>query len=64
MTYKPLLSLKEDYPALLRCKINTVGQRATKFWTPLYTRCDPPIDFKECALIPRAQVRNLWVMGS
>ena len=64
MTYKPLLSLKEDYPALLRCKINTVGQRAARFWTPLYTRTDPPVDFKECAISPRAQVRSLWVMGS
>ena len=32
MTYKPLLQLKEDYPALFRAKINTNGSKACMFW--------------------------------
>ena len=64
MTYTSLLSTKEDYPALLRCKINTAGQRAARFWTMMHNRCDAPVDFKGCALVPRAQVRSLWIMGS
>ena len=64
MTYKPLLQIKEDYPALLRAKINMSGSRACKFWTPQFARCDAPPDLRECGLVPQACFRSLWVMGS
>ena len=64
MTYKLLLQLKEDYPALFRAKINTGGSKACKFWTPQYGRCDPPLNFRECGLIPIVCFRSLWIMGS
>ena len=64
MTYKPLLQLKEDYPALFRAKINTGGSKACKFWTPQYGRCDPPLNLRECGLIPIGCFRSLWIMGS
>ena len=44
MTYKPALQIKEDYAPLLRCKINMSGSRACRFWTPMYTRRDPPMN--------------------
>ena len=64
MTYKPLLQLKEDYPALFRAKINTGGSKACKFWTPQYGRCDPPLNLRECGLIPIVCFRSLWIMES
>ena len=64
MTYKPLLQTKEDYPALLRAKINTSGTRACRFWTPQFARCDAPQDLRECGLVPRVCFRSLWIMGS
>ena len=64
MSYKPLLSIKADYPALLRCKINATGQRSARFWTPLSERCGPPAEFRDCNLVPRVQVRSMWIMGS
>ena len=62
MTDKPLLQLKEDYPALLRAQINTSGSKACKFWTPQYGRCDPPQNLRECGLIPIVCFRSLWIM--
>ena len=64
MTYKPLLQTKEDYPALLRAKINTGGTKACRFWTPQFARCDAPQDLRECGLVPRVCFRSLWKMGS
>ena len=64
MTYKPLLQLKEDYPALLRAKINMSGSKACKFWTPQFGRCDAPPDLDKCGLVPRVCFRSLWIMGS
>ena len=63
MTYKPALQQKEDYPPLLRCKINMAGTRMCRFWSPMFTRCDPPADLKECALVPRICVRGMWIMA-
>ena len=63
MTYKPALQTKEDYAPLLRCKINTAGSRACRFWTPMYSRCDAPAELKECSLLPRICVRGLWIMA-
>ena len=64
MTYKPLLQLKEDYPALFRAKINIGGSKACKFWTPQHGRCDPPQNLRDCGLVPVVCFRSLWIMGS
>ena len=64
MTYKPLLQLKEDYPALFRAKINIGGSKACKFWTPQYGRCDPPQNLRDCGLVPVVCFRSLWIMVS
>ena len=64
MTYKPLLLLKDDYPALVRCKINVRGTKACRFWTPACERREMPDDLRECRLVPRVQFKSLWIMGS
>ena len=64
MTYKPLLLTKDDYPPLIRCKINVRGTKACRCWTPTYERCEIPDDLRECRLVPRVQFKSLWVMGS
>ena len=64
MTYKPCLSIKEDCAALLRAKVNVGGSKSCRFWTPKYARCDCPDNFKDVGLIPRINVRSLWIMGS
>ena len=63
MTYKPSMSLKEEYPALVRCKINMAGARRARFWDSNHARCDPPADLRDCPLVPRVQARSLWIMG-
>ena len=64
MTYKPLLLLKDDYPALVQCNINVRGTKACRFWTPACERCEMPDDLRECRLVPRVQFKSLGVMGS
>ena len=64
VTYKPCLSLKEDYPALLRTKINVGGSKTCRFWNMFGKRIEAPENMKECMLVPRVVVRSLWVMGS
>ena len=63
-TYKPCLSIKEDCAALLRAKLNVSGNKSCRFWTSKYARCEAPEDFKDCDLVPRINVRSLWIMGS
>ena len=64
MSYKPLLSIKEDYPALIRCKMNISGHRACKCWTPSFARRDLPEDLRDCNVVPRVLFKSLWIMGS
>ena len=64
VTYTPCLSLKEDYPALLRTKINVGGSKTCRFWNMFGKRIEAPENMKECMLVPRVVVRSLWVMGS
>ena len=64
MTYKPCLSIKEDCAALLRAKVNVGGSKPCRFWTNKYARCDAPDEFKNLDLVPRINVRSLWIMGS
>ena len=64
MSYKPLLSIKEDYPALIRCKMNISGHRACKCWTPSFARRGLPEDLRDCNVVPRVLFKSLWIMGS
>ena len=52
-----------DYPATLRCKLNTVGQKACRFWTDKFERLNMPEDLRLCGLIPRVHVKSLYIMG-
>ena len=64
MTYKPILLTKDDYPSLIRCKINTSGSKACRFWTHQFARCEMPDDLRLCGLVPRVDFKSLWIMGS
>ena len=64
VNYKPLLLTKEDYPSLIRCKINISGSKACRFWTHQFARCDMPEDLRNCGLVPRVHFKSLWIMGS
>ena len=61
--YRPCLQRNKDYPALIRCKINTAGQRACRYWTESHCPTDAPEDMRECGLVPRVQVKSLYIMG-
>ena len=64
VTYKPLLvPQKDDYPPLIRCKVNTAGQKVVRCWDADQARCDLPEDLRACTLVPRVHFRSLWVMG-
>ena len=63
-TYKPLLVPgKDDYEPLVRCKINTEGRGACRFWNEDQERIDMPEDLRDCTLVPRVQIKSLWLMG-
>ena len=65
VNYKPLLVPgKDDYPPLLRCKINTAGHKACKVWNDDNERCDMPEDLRDYNLVGvRVHFRSLWLMG-
>ena len=64
MNYKPGLSRKDDYPALMRATINVAGSRNCRFGNTDGTRAEMPGDLKDYGLAPRVNVRPLWIMGS
>ena len=57
------LQRKGDYTPTVRCKLNVTGQRACRYWSEHYARMEPPEDLRECGLVPRVQVKSLYVMG-
>ena len=61
--YRPCLSKRGDYTPTLRCKINTTGQRVCRFWNDKYEKITMPEDLKTCGLVPRVQVKSLYIMG-
>ena len=64
LTYKPLLVPgKDDYEPLVRCKINTEGRGACRCWNDQQERIDMPEDLRDCMLVPRVQIKSLWIMG-
>ena len=65
VNYKPILVPgKDDYPPLLRCKINTAGHKACKVWNDENERCNMPEDLRDYSLVGvRVHFRSLWLMG-
>ena len=64
LTYKPLLvPQKDEYPPLVRCKINTEGRGACRCWDQNQERIDMPNDLRDCTLVPRVHIKSLWIMG-
>ena len=61
--YRPCLHRHDHYPALVRCKLNVAGQRACRYWGQDHAPMEAPDDLRECGLVPRVQVKSLWVMG-
>ena len=64
LEYKPCVSKKRgDYPETTRCKLNLSGQRACRFWSEKYEKIEQPEDLRLCGLVPRIQVKSLYIMG-
>ena len=61
--FRQRLQRKGDYTPTVRCKLNVTGQRACRYWSERYARMEPPEDLRECGLVPRVQVKSLYVMG-
>ena len=53
---------KDDYEPPVRCKINTEGRGACRFWNEDQERIDMPEDLRDCTLVPRVQIKSLWLM--
>ena len=39
------------------------GQRACRYWTQDHCPTEAPEDLRGCGLVPRVQVKSLYVMG-
>ena len=64
LTYKPLLvPQKDEYPPLVRCKINTEGRGACRCWNDSQERIDMPEDLRDRTLVPRVHIKSLWILG-
>ena len=61
--YRPSLQKKGDYIPTVRCKLNTLGQKQCRFWNDKYEKIAMPEDLKTCGLVPRVQVKPLYIMG-
>jgi len=61
--YRSCVQQKGDHPPSVRCKLNVAGQRMCRFWNERYERIDMPEDLRQCGLVPRVQVRSLYIMG-
>ena len=61
--YRDCLQKKGDYTPTVRCKLNVSGQKACRFWTEKYEKMEMPVDLRECGLVPRVQVKSMYVMG-
>ena len=64
MNYKPIVSRKEDYLALMRAKINIAGSRNCRFGSMGGARAEMPGDLKDYGMTSRVNARSLWIMGS
>ena len=53
----------EDYPALLRTKLQTTGPMQVRYWNPKGEVCEPPEDWRQCEFKVRLHVRSLYLMG-
>ncbi len=63
-TYHSPVKPSEKYDPLLRTKINTSGNYATRFWDTESKAIAYPASLKGVQLIPRLHVSHLWIMGS
>ena len=61
--YRECLQKRGEYPESVRTKINVSGQRACRFWNEHYEKIEMPEDLRQCGLVPRVQVKSLYVMG-
>ncbi len=63
-SYHSPVKHSEKYDPLLRTKINTSGNYATRFWDAEGKALAYPACLKGVRLIPRLHVSHLWIMGS
>ena len=61
--YKPCLTRKGSYPALLRTKINMEGVRSCRFWDENGARRKAPEDWRAVELVPSLVLHHVWQTG-
>ncbi len=62
-SYHPTLRRKEDYPVLLRTKLDTTGRRACKYWMEEQEKRDAPEEWRTTEVRPQLHISHLWIMG-
>ena len=63
-SYHSPVKPSEKYDPLLRTKINSSGNYATRFWDTESKALAYPACLKGVQLIPRLHISHLWIMGS
>ena len=61
--FKPTLTRKGSYPALLRTKINVEGVRPCRYWDENGAPREAPQDWRAVELVPSLVLRHVWKMG-
>jgi hypothetical protein len=63
-TYHSPVKHSEKYDPLLRTKLTTSGNWATRFWDTEGKALAAPANLKGVRLIPRLHISHLWIMGT
>ena len=61
--HKPVTKKTGEYLRNLRCKVNTGGFYAVRYWDGERTRAEPPQDHTGLAYNAVVRLRSLWVSG-
>jgi hypothetical protein len=61
-SYRSPVTRKEVYQALLRCKVNTSGQKNARAWRE-QERIELPSNLRNVPLVPRITLSHLWMMS-
>ena len=59
--YKPVTQQTDPYPRHLRCKVNTSGYHATRYWDDKRNRCQAPESHIGATLTAMVRIKAIWV---
>jgi hypothetical protein len=61
--YSPVSKKSNDYPRNLRCKVNTNGMTATRYWATDKTRMKAPETHANTRWTARVVLNGIWFSG-